>query len=46
MGAYQSNQGDQRWLEPMQKDDSACPQECPPDAKSCDTLMFDVVGFD
>ncbi len=35
MGAYQSNQGDQKWLEPMLKDDSACLPECPPDVDNC-----------
>ncbi|KAL3791458.1 hypothetical protein ACHAW5_008077 [Stephanodiscus triporus] len=32
MGAYKSNQGDQKWLEPMLNDDSPCLPECPPDA--------------
>jgi len=31
MAAYQSNQGAQKWLEPMLKDDSGCLPECPPD---------------
>ena len=39
MGAYQSNQGDQRWLEPMLKDDSGCGPECPPDGCQREDLL-------